>query len=670
MKKLVFIVLSIMLFSALYGQWSSDSQTNLPINTFAGDQAIPKVAIANNSNIFIGFFSAENSNYDIRLQLLDPNGNTIWENGGILISNHPQMSWLTDWDLKTDNSGNAIIAFQDIRSEGNNNVVAYCISQNGEFLWENDGIMLSNTSAFDVSPKIAILSSGNIIIAWQSDAITRIQKISPSGELLFGNDGLSIEDANATISWPQIIALNNDQFIIKYFKDSGPTWSPTRKIFARKYSGNGDIIWDIPIDTAGGISAWTQILSIDKDDNGGFYIAWHDDRDNDNFSEIYIQHIDSEGNASFDDNGIQITTNSTNNHFEPKLKFMGEYIITVWNETDANQNQRGIYAQKISLNGELLWGENGKEILPLSSLVTVLSDIQKLNDDFVIYYYQNPSATNDYIYAQRLNENGDNVWINPVTTISNYDSEKLHIDTSVFDNNQQSVIVWEDRRVDDSGDIYAQNLLYDGSIGSNTAPSVSLTSFDLEILNNDIVINWETLNEQNLQGWLIYRNNENNFENATQLNTELIPANNTQEESDYQYIDDYNLTEGETYYYWLQAVGTDISLINFGPSEILYQLTDSQNDNLSLNKIYFLNNYPNPFNPTTQIKFKIGKDSNATLEIFNIKGQKITTIFKGFVKANQTITKIWNANGLESGIYFYKLRTAKKSLTKQMILMK
>jgi len=129
MKNFFFsVLLALMLPIYGIGQWSTSPAVNNPINTATGEQAIPKVATCPNGDTYIGFFSSESGNYNVRLQRLDPQGNILWANNGILISSHPQMTWLTDWDMTADNANHAILAFQDIRNGGNNNVVVYRIS--------------------------------------------------------------------------------------------------------------------------------------------------------------------------------------------------------------------------------------------------------------------------------------------------------------------------------------------------------------------------------------------------------------------------------------------------------------------------------------------------------------------------------------------------------------
>ncbi|KQC11942.1 MAG: hypothetical protein APR54_02610 [Candidatus Cloacimonas sp. SDB] len=86
------------------------------------------------------------------------------------------------------------------------------------------------------------------------------------------------------------------------------------------------------------------------------------------------------------------------------------------------------------------------------------------------------------------------------------------------------------------------------------------------------------------------------------------------------------------------------------------------------------NNYPNPFNPSTIISFNIGSETQAALEIFNLKGQKINTLLNSFVPSGQYSIE-WNGTDNEgvpvsSGIYFYSLTTETGSAVKRMILLK
>ena len=80
-------------------------------------------------------------------------------------------------------------------------------------------------------------------------------------------------------------------------------------------------------------------------------------------------------------------------------------------------------------------------------------------------------------------------------------------------------------------------------------------------------------------------------------------------------------------------------------------------------------NYPNPFNAQTKISYSLPKASNARLDIFNLLGQKIETLFEGHQQAGEH-SVAWDASGFSSGIYFYKLVAGDKVFTKRMTVVK
>jgi len=104
------------------------------------------------------------------------------------------------------------------------------------------------------------------------------------------------------------------------------------------------------------------------------------------------------------------------------------------------------------------------------------------------------------------------------------------------------------------------------------------------------------------------------------------------------------------------------------------QLTDIDNTEFQIQRLT-LNNYPNPFNPTTIIEFSIQKEAKVDLVIFSITGQKIKTLVHNeFIKGVHSI--IWNGDDesgklVSSGIYYYKLNiNGKTKVVKKCLLLK
>lgn len=80
-------------------------------------------------------------------------------------------------------------------------------------------------------------------------------------------------------------------------------------------------------------------------------------------------------------------------------------------------------------------------------------------------------------------------------------------------------------------------------------------------------------------------------------------------------------------------------------------------------------NYPNPFNPSTKIRFSLPESGNVLLKIFDISGREVKTLINHKMQAG-TYEADFNASGISSGVYFYKLTSGNFTSTKKMILTK
>jgi Secretion system C-terminal sorting domain len=110
------------------------------------------------------------------------------------------------------------------------------------------------------------------------------------------------------------------------------------------------------------------------------------------------------------------------------------------------------------------------------------------------------------------------------------------------------------------------------------------------------------------------------------------------------------------------------SIIKFG------NMGDPQNEPPIIDKVKLHGNYPNPFNPVTNISFSLPKEQRIELAIYNLKGQKVTQLANGrFSSGEHKVT--WDGKDnhdkkVASGLYFYKLKTDDNELTKKMLLLK
>jgi len=110
--------------------------------------------------------------------------------------------------------------------------------------------------------------------------------------------------------------------------------------------------------------------------------------------------------------------------------------------------------------------------------------------------------------------------------------------------------------------------------------------------------------------------------------------------------------------------GTDCVVIVGGPPPVAGAPPSRESLDVVL-----IGNFPNPFNPSTEISFSLPIASHAKLEIFNVMGQKVATLVDGQLEAGEHIVQ-WDGNESASGVYFYRLQADDFVDTKKMILLK
>ena len=86
-------------------------------------------------------------------------------------------------------------------------------------------------------------------------------------------------------------------------------------------------------------------------------------------------------------------------------------------------------------------------------------------------------------------------------------------------------------------------------------------------------------------------------------------------------------------------------------------------------KVSLSQNYPNPFNMSTMIKYELPTHSRVTIDIYDVLGRKVSTL-EDAVRPAGYHELIWNAEGLSSGVYFYKLQAGDYIKTRKMMLIK
>lgn len=81
-------------------------------------------------------------------------------------------------------------------------------------------------------------------------------------------------------------------------------------------------------------------------------------------------------------------------------------------------------------------------------------------------------------------------------------------------------------------------------------------------------------------------------------------------------------------------------------------------------------NYPNPFNPSTSIQYSLEKSNYTTLKVYDVLGREVATLVNGYQIGGVRETVRFDASGLASGVYFYRLKSGEFSAVKKLMILK
>ncbi len=482
-RNLFCITAAAALASVAQAQWTTNTAVNTPVCAQTGDQAVPRAVAVGDGKTWIGWFDHRGSNYDMYVQLLDRGGNPLLAANGLLVSSNTQNTSLVDWDIIADSSGNCVLTFTDFRAGGDLDVYAYRISQNGTFLWGANGVALSNNADFEPNPSVAELSDGTFVFVWcvnptSGTGSVVAQRLDAGGNPLMGASPVVLATGTATNEKPgfnDVVASDNGNFVVMWLRNTAAFVSP-RHIKTQKYNSAGTALWNagapVSIFDAASVPIGYQPI-LQSDGAGGAVYCWHRGL---TFFDSFVQRVPASGVELFAHNGLNISLEANRHKLDPSLAYLPQSgdMIVVFDRRDSGQGNRGVGVQRISAAGALLWGNDGIELELVDSVNEGFERIVPLGDGALITYFQFPTFgnMNSNILARRVDGSGATMW-GPLAICSNLvwkDKPRL-----VSDATGLARMVWDDERVD-SGDIYAQDIYVDGTLGQVALPVVYCTA--------------------------------------------------------------------------------------------------------------------------------------------------------------------------------------------------
>ncbi len=416
-----------------------------------------------------------NEGYRIFFQILTEDGETTLETNGRPVTlqggglqEHPHAVVL--------DNGQVALVWVDGREE-NPNIYAQLIDVNGERLWGDNGIKITeDVSLSQLDPKISY-HNGSLYIGWSNwDFVGSTfryhvygQRIQNS-EKLWGPNGIMISSLPEAELYSEckLADIVGDTYV--WHRVYPASAGSAQTIWAKRVAEDGNAYpgWpDTGLQTSDvdNLMIKTQNLPLAHATPQGVVIAWRDLRAG--FMQYYAQHITSDGQRLWDDEGLQLAASDQEQEFVD-LTITGHGIISSWCENILGQPD--IMAQKFSFLGTPLWGSLGNEVVVKDSTQSH-PNLVGFDDNGILVTWTDYLAIDSDIYYNYLNTNGELVYAGGGLILSDagkaqYEPKGCAIDNSAY-------VLWADGRSSGKTEILG---LYAQKLNNETVANADLVS--------------------------------------------------------------------------------------------------------------------------------------------------------------------------------------------------
>lgn len=491
--------------SIAMASWSTNPTENTPICTEVNDQHFPRLVSDGSGGTIIAWIDLRiiGHGFGIYAQRVDNSGNILWTDNGTLVCTAASDAF----QLIPDNSGGAIIVWEDYRGGDTRDIYVQRIDSSGVALWSPDGVAICTADDEQENPQLVPDGSGGAIIVWDDNRNLShygiyAQRVDASGNILWTDNGTAICTAPMApydLSRPQLVSDGSGGAVIAW-QDS--RYNDEYDVFAQRIDASGNGLWT-DNGTAVCVADTPQNhIRIVSDGSEGAIITWEDFRNGVDMEDVYAQRVDASGNNLWTDNGKVISNASSRQRYPEIVSDGSGGAIITWQ--DGRTGPPHIYAQRVNPSGSALWTDNGTTICDAADIQL---EPQLVADSYggAIITWQDVRDGGDYdIYAQRVDASGSILWMNNGIAVCNA-ALYQYFPQLLSDDSGGAIFSWEDVRDGNNYDIYAQRVNSDGSFISLQDISVDPTeiafgqlSVGSSSLSQTVTVNNEGSNNLNV----------------------------------------------------------------------------------------------------------------------------------------------------------------------------
>ncbi|MGI8951311.1 MAG: hypothetical protein ACR2FN_06965 [Chitinophagaceae bacterium] len=393
--------------------------------------------------------------------MISSDGYKFFGDSGIVISNKKSGTAIFVFNACTGEYDDLFVGFQYLKNGAYESTIQK-ISAGGTFPWGKKGIDLGA----GLAPYPAVLSTGDIAVAWNNNGVINYQKLSPDGTKAWSSPKEIHSSTGHSVTRAQVVAHTKGTFGIVY-QDlfAAPIYT---HLFMLRFNNNGNAKWD----NAQKISTLTTSAARYYDvhaDNDNIYVAYYGNPQGTNRFNAYVQKVNADSSLPFGVNGASFADYfGANDPYEKTINIVfslneSNNFSAVCTFTNSLQTESGIYMQTFSkITGERLLGTQAKELFPITNqMINLTGSGLKLcfgGGASAIFTF---TDANNKLYASGVDENGNFMWQNQYTTLCATTNPKSRFGFTNFFNLESpsgGIAVWQEDK--GNGDNLTHKMLH------------------------------------------------------------------------------------------------------------------------------------------------------------------------------------------------------------------
>jgi hypothetical protein len=444
--KIFITLLALTAITITNAQWIADTDVNTLVTDSESSDMQSLGTTAGETYVVYWKVVSAPTNYELRLQVLDADGNQTLGNEGILVSDQIPMSTFTViWKTAVDAEDNLFIGVTG--TGGGDPAFAFKLDTSGTSLWGANGVNVGQGNLVTVFP----LSTGDAIVAWFSPSGAVMQKYDADGVAVWPSTQ-EITTGSGFTAPANFFEIAGGNFIAVFHQLLSGINS---NLYAQRYNSDGEAQWvnaTLLADKTTRFNRSYEGVNIDDSVFMSYSVPTG------NRFDAYVQLVNSDGSLPWGINGSDFDTNETNNETEISIALNSlDEIYAVCTYSNPNQSMKGEYIQKFdTTTGARLFTDTAKELYAIGDEIVHVGQLHLYEDTpwFLLKNGLDNGATSTKLEAIYLDENGDFAWTEETRPLATFNANKSRIQyTATVD--AQSVAVF----IEDKGDgnkIYAQ----------------------------------------------------------------------------------------------------------------------------------------------------------------------------------------------------------------------